>query len=164
MLSLTQYWNAMWVKDTCSVQPCLQLWKRGICIVGSAAEMLRPLKCLRWICQEENRLFTLTGLKSGDTATKVHGKRLFVFQTITWAGEMAQRVKVLAVKTERQSWIPGTHMAEGEWLLQVVLTPTWALVCTPLLLQKCNNRRWHLWSWGRKIAISSWTRLAWATV
>lgn len=49
-----------------------------------------------------------------DTATKAHGKRLFVFQTITWAGEMAQRVKVLAVKTERQSWIPGTHMAEGE--------------------------------------------------
>lgn len=109
--------------------------------VGSAAEMLRPLKCLRWICQEENRLFTLTGLKSGDTATKAHGKRLFVFQTITWAGEMAQRVKVLAVKTERQSWTPGTHMAEGEWLLQVVLTPTWALVCIPLLLQKCNNTK-----------------------
>lgn len=31
MLSLTQYWNAMWVKDTCSVQPCPQLWKRSIC-------------------------------------------------------------------------------------------------------------------------------------
>ena len=102
---------------------------------------VRPLKCLQWICQEENRLFTLTGLKSGDTATKAHGKRLFVFQTITWAGEMAQRVKVLAAKTERQSWTPGTHTAEGEWLLRVVLTPTRALVRTPLLLQKCNNTK-----------------------
>lgn len=157
MLSLTQYWNAVWVIDTCSVQPCPQLWNRSICIVRSAAEMLRSLKCLRWICQEENRAFTLTGLKSGtQLATKAHGKRLFVFQTITWAGEMTQRVKVLAVKTERQSWIPGTHMAEGEWLLQVVLTSTWALVCIPLLLQKCNNTKKQqtevaLWSWGRKL-------------
>lgn len=136
MLSLTQYWNAMWVIDTCSVQPCPQLWNRSICTVRSAAEMLRPLKCLRWICQEENGTFTLTGLKSGDIATKAHGKHLF--QTI-WAGEMAQRVKVLAVKTERAgslgpTWrkesdfcsCPDTHMSTG---------------MHTLLLQKCNNTK-----------------------